>query len=258
MDALHIIAEADAEKADAALERLMEDDAVEREILEELRDARPLADPAAFPTRHRAGIRALEVYARNARRPPAGLPVSFLAPVVTPFVTLITTAISHYFQKRVVRHIRRLYLLREAHSEVGTPEHRMLTTARRQLDAIIPDLSSISFALPVFLIGGALLSATTSALHDLLHDSVGRIALLGGVLLVTVGAFWCVVTAASITRRRTHLILDQPLAALWQAIGNAGRPPHEHSRSFVVLATVLLITGWIVAPLAAALILSLT
>lgn len=69
------------------------------------------------------------------------------------------------------------------------------------------------------------------------------------VLLLTIGAFWCILMTAAVTRRRTHLILDLPLKDLWAAIGSAGRPPREPSRIFVLVATVLLIVGWIIAPL---------
>jgi hypothetical protein len=45
---------------------------------------------------------------------------------------------------------------------------------------------------------------------------------------------------------------------LWQAIGAAGRPPQELSRVFVAVATLLLLIGWVVVPLAVAVIYSIT
>lgn len=262
IEALHIISEADAQKANAVLEGLVKGDTVEQEILEELLDAQPLAEPQAFAQLHRTFIRALEVYDRNAHRAPSGMPGVFRYPVVRtvvkPVVTLLTKAMSNSFQRRVVRDIRQLYVLREANSPIGSPEHRMLVTARRQLDAINDVITRQSQIIPIFLVGGAALSALASLLNDLLHSDVGRYVLLGTVLLTTIGAFWCLIVAAAITRRRTSLVLDQPLRILWQAIGAAGKPPREPSRVFVIAATLLLLLGWVLVPLCLAIILSLT
>lgn len=251
IDALNIIREVDSEKADAALESLASGDPVEVEILEELREAPSLADSGNFMHAHRTFVRAIEVYNRNARRSPKGLPAGIFRPIVTPVVTLMVTSIAHAYQRRVVREVRQLYALREANSIVGHPRHRMLTVARRQIDQISPDLSGRGFAIPAFLLGGAAISTIASFLQRLLHSDLGRFALLAAVLLVTVGAFWCIVMAAAVTRRRTHLVLDLPLQSLWTAIGSAGRPPREPSRVFVVVATLLLVLGWVIAPVVA-------
>jgi hypothetical protein len=54
-----------------------------------------------------------------------------------------------------------------------------------------------------------------------------------------------------ITRRRTHLVMDVPIKDLWAAIGSAGRTPREPSRIFVLVATLLVVLGWVIAPLVA-------
>lgn len=253
IDALHILREVDPDKADATLEGLAGDeDSVEQEILEELREAPSLADTANFMQAHRTFARAIEVYNRNARRPPQALPAGFLRPVVTPLVTIMVIGIAHAYQRRVVREVRALYAMREANSTLGTPRHRMLAVARRQIDQISPELAGRGLAIPGFLLGGAVISTIAAFLNRLLHSDTGRVALLAGVLLITIGAFWCIVMAAAVIRRRTHLVLDLPVQALWAAIGSAGRPPREPSRAFVVAATALLVLGWIIAPLLAA------
>ena len=94
IDAFQIMTEADDEKADAALERLLESESVERHILEELMVAQSLADPEGFPATHRTFVRALEIYDRNARRSPTRLPASFLRPLATPVVTALILAIA--------------------------------------------------------------------------------------------------------------------------------------------------------------------
>lgn len=93
---------------------------------------------------------------------------------------------------------------------------------------------------------------TASILQNALRSGVGRVLLLVLVLLLTVGAFWCILTAAAVTRRRTRLVLDRPLQGLWDAVGGAGEPPKDASRRFVGVATLLLVTGWVIAPIAAA------
>ncbi|TWE09408.1 hypothetical protein [Rudaeicoccus suwonensis] len=258
IDAFHVMTEADAAKANQALEGMVDGDSVEAEILEELLDSQPLAEPDAFPPLHRAFVRSLEVYNRNARRTPAGLSAGIFTPIVTPVVTLLTATVANSFQDRVIRDVRRLYLMREANSPMGSREHRMLASARRQLDALDANMARRGSAIPAFLVGGAVLSAVASTLNELLRSNLGRLGLLIVILLVTIGAFWCLVRAAAITRRRTRLILDQPMALLWEAIGGAGKPPHEPSRAFLAAATVLLILGWVLAPLAVAVIFSLT
>lgn len=241
--------------ADATLESLAGDDhSIENEILEELREAPSLADTGSFMHTHRTFSRAIEVYNRNARRAPQALPAGILRPLVTPVVAIMVSFIAHAYQRRLVREVRALYAMREANSTLGTPRHRMLGVARRQIDQIAPDLSGRGFAVPAFLLGGAAISTIATFLNRLLHSDTGRIALLVAILLITIGAFWCIVMAAAITRRRTHLILDLPVKGLWAAIGSAGRPPREPSRAFVMVATLLLVLGWIIAPLIATIV----
>ena len=259
IDALHIIREVDPDKADATLESLADgDDTVEREILEELREAPSLADTEGFMHTHRTFVRAIEVYNRNARRTPQALPAGVLRPVVTPLVTFMVGSIAHSYQRKVVTEVRQLYALREANSILTSPRYRLLAIARRQVDQISPDLSGRGLAIPAFLLGGAVISTVASFLQRLLHDGLGRLLLLAAVLLVTVGAFWCILMAAAVTRRRTHLVLDLPLQDLWAAIGSAGRPPREPSRAFVAGAAVLLVLGWVIAPVIVTVVYSLT
>jgi len=74
------------------------------------------------------------------------------------------------------------------------------------------------------------------------------VALVTAVLALA--AFWCVLSAAAIARRRTRIALDAPLRALYETVGAAGEPPRDKSRSFVVYAVLLLAVGWFVVPVA--------
>lgn len=252
-DAFHIMTERDAQRADEALSRLLRADDTEHAMVDELNAAKPLAHPLAFDAAHRTFVRALEVYDRNGRRKPTGLPAGPLRPIVSPVVGLLSRTIMRMYLKRMLGDARRLYVMREANSPVGSAEHRVLGTARRQLDQILPSLTGQGFVIPAFLLGGAVLSAVASVISDLVH-SVGRLTLLVVILVVTIGAFWCIVMAAAVTRRRTMLVIDQPLNALWRTIGGVGILPHDPSRAFVAVATTLLILGWIIVPVIAALV----
>ena len=235
--------------ADAALERLVRGDSIEDQIADELAMAKPLAGPSAFPACHRTLARSLEVYDRNRQRAPLRLPAGVLRPVLQPVVGALSSTIAHAYQRRLLSDVRRLYVMREANSVVGSREHRMLTTARRQVDQMSTDLGGRGFAVPAFLAGGAALSAATSWVWELLQNRPGRLAMLALILIVAMAAFWCILMAASVTRRRTRLILDRAVTDLWECIGGAGEPPHDPSRAFVVGATILLVIGWVLAPI---------
>lgn len=253
-DALHIITEGNPDKAEAALERLVESDEVERAILVELASPAVIADPDAFPAAHHAFARGLEIYDRNSRLLPTKLPTGFLRPLVTPLVGLLARSIARRHQRRIVLEVLRLYMLREAASTIDSPEHQMLRPARKQVQRLTPELSTTGFVIPAFLVGGAALSAVASFLADLLHTGQGRIAVLAVTLVLTVGVFWCVLMAAAVTRRRTRLAIDQPLRTLWDTLGGAGRPPRDPTRLFVAGATTFLILGWVLAPLLTAIL----
>jgi hypothetical protein len=66
---------------------------------------------------------------------------------------------------------------------------------------------------------------------------------------LALAAFWSVITAAGIARRRTRIALDAPLRALYETLGEAGDPPRDRSRAFVVYAVLLLALAWVIVPL---------
>jgi hypothetical protein len=66
---------------------------------------------------------------------------------------------------------------------------------------------------------------------------------------------WAALFSAAVARRRIRLSTDQPIAALYDAIGAAGRPPKDQSTNFALLAIALLILAGIVVPLAVWLVL---
>ena len=82
------------------------------------------------------------------------------------------------------------------------------------------------------------------------HNRLLLLIVAGVFAALALGAFWCILKAAAIARRRTRIALDQPLHALWETIGSAGHPPKDQSRQFATYAVILLIVAWIVVPVA--------
>jgi hypothetical protein len=165
-------------------------------------------------------------------------------------VQLLIKIVVRDYQKSVIEHLRRLYALREANSVSGSADYRMLRLARRQLDRVTEDLSRRSGGLPAFLAGGAVLSVASSTIQEVTGSRLVLVIVAVVTAALAVAAFWCVITAAAIARRRTRIALDAPLRALYETIGAAGDPPRDRSRGFVVYAVVLLAVAWVVVPVA--------
>jgi len=250
LDTLRLLREDDPQRADVMLEKFGASGRVESEMLAELGQRRPLNLPDRFPEAHRTVMRTIEVFDRNAARPPSSLRAGVLTPVASPVVQLLIGMVVRSYQRSVIEHLRRLYALREANSIPGTGEYRMLTVARRQIDRVTDDLSRRSGGLPAFLIGGATFSLLSSAVQEVTRSRVVLAAVAGVTAVLALAAFWCVLTAAAIARRRTRIALDAPLRALYETIGAAGDPPRDRSRGFVVYAVLLLAVGWFVVPVA--------
>ena len=154
------------------------------------------------------------------------------------------------------RAVQSIALLAQANSLPGSSEYRTLTSARRQIDRVSEDLVRRSGGLPAFLIGGATFSLLSSAVQEVTGSSVVLVVVAVVTALLAIAAFWCVLTAAAIARRRTRIALDAPLRALYETIGSAGDPPRDRSRDFVGYAVLLLAVGWFVVPAALALALN--
>ncbi len=194
-------------------------------------------------------MRALEVFDRNASRPPSALKTPrLIKPIAERIVQLFITFIVRSHQKRLVKHLRQLYALREANSPVGSDDYQQLATARIQVDAITPDLNKSSLPLPAFLIGGAAISGSLSFVGKSLTTDLGRFGFAAGFLIVGLGLFWCVLKAAGIARSRGRIALDASFKALWEVIGDAGEPPKDQAKLFAVIASLLLLAIWIVVP----------
>jgi hypothetical protein len=256
LDTLRLLREDDPQRADVMLEQFGAAGRVESAMLAELGQRQPLHLPDRFPEAHRTVMRTVEVFDRNAARAPSSLRAGALTPVAAPVVQLLIGTIVRSYQRSVIEHLRRLYALREANAVPGTVEYRRLTLARRQIDRLTEDLSRRSGGLPAFLIGGATFSVLSSAVQEVTSSPLVLAAVAAVTAVLALAAFWCVLSAAAIARRRTRIALDAPLRALYETIGAAGDPPRDRSRGFVVYAVLLLALGWFVVPVALALALN--
>jgi hypothetical protein len=254
LDTLKLIRTDDEQRADAILEQFGAKGRVESEMLDQLSARAPLRYPDRFEEAHRTVMRALEVFDRNAARPPSNLHVGPLEPVASYVVQLLIRIIVRDHQKTVVAQIRQLYARRWANSVKGSPEFGMLRLARLEMERLTPDFQRKSVGLPTFLLGGAALSGVASLFQQVLvaaaHNRVLLLVVAGVFVALALGGFWCILRAAAIARRRVRIALDQPLRALWETIGAAGHPPRDQSRQFAVYAVVLLVLAWVVVPVA--------
>jgi hypothetical protein len=223
---------------------------VESDMLTQLGQRRPMQIPDRFPEAHRTVMRAVEVFDRNAGRRPSSLRVRVLTPFASLVVQLLIRIVVRNYQRSVIEHLRRLYALREANSVPGSADYRMLVLARRQLDRVTADLSRRSGGLPAFLVGGAALSVVSSTVQEATRSRLVLLVVAAVTAALAIAAFWCVISAAAIARRRTRIALDAPLRALYATLGAAGDPPRDRSRDFVVYAVVLLALAWVVVPVA--------
>jgi hypothetical protein len=250
LDSLRFFRENDEAEANATLEAFGSQGVIEDQMLRELSSRAPLRHPGRFDQAHRGAMRALEVFDRNGTKPPSALQVpNLIKPLAGRVVQLLIIAIVRSHQKRLVKDLRQLYALREASSPVGSDEYQLLATARIQVDAIRGDLNKSSLPLPAFLVGGAAISGTLSVISRSLQvGDWGKYAFAAGFFVLGLAAFWCILRAAGIARRRTRIALDASFLALWEVIGDAGTPPKDRAKLFAVVATLLLVAIWLVVP----------
>lgn len=254
IDALRVLrADTDEEKG-RLLEQIGGKGIVEQEMVSQMSAIRPLHHPDRFEEAHRMMMRGIEVLDRNGPRPAKVPNVGPLRPIAQWLVQQVTRWIVKSHLNRLTGRICGLYEKREANSDWGTREHAMLRRARLDARRVQANSSGNALGLPTFLLGGAALTSVGSGLQSLARtamDSTLGISLLGFIAVFVLGALsWVALYSAGVARRRIRLSTDQPMRALWETIGAAGKPPRDESYNFAVYAIVLLVLAWIVIPLA--------
>jgi hypothetical protein len=255
IDALRVLRADSPEERGRLLEEIGGTGRVEQDIVSELSKVKPLWRPERFDEAHRMAMRSLEVLDRNGARQ-ARLPrVGPLKPVAGYLVQLVTRWIVKGHQNRLVSNIRKLYERREANSVWGSREHVSLRRARIEATRVEAGLKGNPIGLPAFLLTGAFVSGIASGLQGFARSAVSTpvgVVLTGlFIVLVLVALAWVALFSAGVARRRIRLSTDQPMRALWDTIGAAGKPPKDESYNFAAYAIVLIVLAWIVIPLVA-------
>lgn len=254
IDSLRVLrADSDEEKG-RLLEQIGGKGLVEQEMVAQMSAAKPLHHPDRFEEAHRIMMRGIEVLDRNGPRPAKVPNVGPLRPVAQWLVQQVSRWIIKSHLNRLTGRICGLYEKREANSDWGTREHAMLRRARLDARRVQASASGSALGLPTFLLGGAALTSVASGLQSLARtamDSTLGVSILGFITVFVLGSLsWVALFSAGVARRRIRLSTDQPMKALWETIGAAGKPPRDESYNFAAYAIILLVLAWIVVPLA--------
>lgn len=247
--------------AEQALDRIGGQEAVEARIAADLAMPGPLAEPERFLEAHRLTMRALEVLDRDGSRSPGSPRLGPLSAVGRPLVEMVTDYIVKSYGESVVGTLRKLYARREAQCLPDAPERRSLARARVEADRLAPGFKG-GVSATVLLLAGAAIPGLASV-----SQYVGAIDFTNQTVLFTaVGVLFALflllssvlLRGAAVARRRSRLIMAQPLAALWQTIGHAGDPPEDDSKMLATVAIVITGLLWIAGPLAVVAVVLLT
>lgn len=254
IDSLRVLrADSDEEKG-RLLEQIGGKGLVEQEMVAQMSAVKPLHHPDRFEEAHRIMMRGIEVLDRNGPRPAKVPNVGPLRPVAQWLVQQVSRWIIKSHLNRLTGRICGLYEKREANSDWGSREHAMLRRARLDARRVQASASGSALGLPTFLLGGAALTSVASGLQSLARtamDSTLGVSILGFITVFVLGALsWVALYSAGVARRRIRLSTDQPMKALWETIGAAGKPPRDESYNFAAYAIILLVLAWIVVPLA--------
>ena len=254
IDALRVLrADTDEEKG-RLLEQIGGKGLVEQEMVSQMSAIKPLLHPDRFEEAHRIMMRGIEVLDRNGPRPATVPNVGPLRPIAQWLVQQVTRWIVKSHLNRLAARNCGLYEKREANSDWGTREHAMVRRARLDARRVQANSTGNALGLPTFLLGGAALTSVASGLQSLTRsamDSTLGVSILGFIAVFVLGALsWVALYSAGVARRRIRLSTDQPMKALWETIGAAGKPPRDESYNFAVYAIILLVLAWIVIPLA--------
>lgn len=255
LEHFHLLTDTD-EESDRILGELGGSGKVEKEMLAQLAATRPLAYPERFWAAHSVAMRALEVLARNGAREPSQLSAGFLTPVARWAVQQFIRYIVRQHQGQVVDAIRDLYVRRIAWTPVSDPARQPLVRARVDVERAAPSYKKKAGGIPTAIVGGAAAASSVAQvargwLGNAVGSQVGLVVAGALAFLILAAVSWVILRAAAIARRRITLTMDRPLAALWETVGWAGRPPRDSARAFAAIAIVITVLGWILIPLAA-------
>ena len=242
----------DAEQAaEAALDRFGDTAGIEARIAVELAVTEPLASPERFPEAHRLAVHALEVLDREGSRDPKVPNLGPLNAVVEFVVGYVDDYIVKSYAQDIANTMRRLYTRREAQSPPDQPARRALARARVEMDRIAPGYGGGGFGPLAFVFGGVLLPVFASAARSFGAIPVTKpliIGSLGLLFILSLALSSMFLQGAAVAHRRSKLIMQQPLAALWETIGHAGNPPEDDAIQLATVAVIFTALVWFVLP----------
>ncbi|MGE5595635.1 MAG: hypothetical protein ACM3S1_06310 [Hyphomicrobiales bacterium] len=245
--------------AEAALARMGGQREAEMRIAADLAVMAPLAQPERFAEAHRLTMRALEVLDREGSRDPGTPRLGPLSPVLAVGIEFVAEYIVKSYAESIAQRLRTLYARREAQCPPGAPERRLLASARVEMDRLAPTFSGGGTLAPILFVGGALVPLLASFTNLIGAIDFGNRAVVWVGLAVLFVLFLALSTVmlrgAAVAHRRSTLIMQRPLAALWETIGHAGNPPENDSTLFATVAIVLTAVVWFVIPAVAGLVL---
>ncbi len=252
IDALRVLRASSVEEKSELLAAIGGPGKVEQEIVSQLSKVKPLWLLDTFPEAHRLAMRSLEVLDRNGSRNAELPPMGPLKPIAQWIVQQLTRWIVKGYINTLVTNIRKLYERREANSIWGSPAHVMLRRSRINAVQVEQGFKGNPVGVPAFLLGGAflstILSAIVNAVSEALQDSV-LAAVVGVIAVLLLAALsWAAIYSAAVARRRIRLTTDQPIQALYDAVGAAGDPPRDQSYNFAVIAIILMVLAVVVVP----------
>jgi hypothetical protein len=261
LERFRLLRKSDEAATDKLLDGLGAHSAVDRDIVLELSATRPLGRPERFDEAHALAMRAVEVLDRNgARRAPTPAGLGPLRPIAEALIGLVCRFIVRSHEARLIDAIGDLYDRRLAWCLPGDPDRLRLWKASRDARRVTETYTRKAIGIPAFLLGGAAISAVSSGLRgvaDLVFSN--QVAAFVAVAVIT-GLFasisWVIVRGAAVARRRIRLTVERPVAALWETIGRAGRPPKDQSRAFALYGILLTAVSWLVVPAGIVFILS--
>ena len=253
IDSLRVLRANSDEEKGRLLEQIGGRGIVEQEMVAQMSRGAVLAHPNRFEEAHHLMMHGVEVLDRNGPRQAKMPSLGPLKPVAEWLVQQGTRFIVKSYISRLMGRICGMYERRESASDWGSREHSMLRRARLDARRVHAGMGGKALGLPTFLLGGAFLSAIASGLQTITRSALSRtwgVVTLAVLLTLLLGGLsWAALYSAAVARRRIRLSTDQPVKALWETVGAAGRPPRDDSYNFAVYAIVLLILSWIVVPL---------
>ena len=227
----------------------------EAHIITQLADVKPLAHPDQFEQAFHLALRALEVYDREGYGSPRIPNIPIIKPVIRLLVVRFGKFVVRSFARDTWSSIRKLIARREAQTRPGSQERVMLRRARIHLDIVGQEFKGGSLGVPGFVIGAGvplIASLTGGVVQGTTNEpwliAVG--ALFGSAFVAALA--WIVLRGSGVAHRRATITLTKPLNALWETIGNCGKPPEDDASTFAIGAIALMGTLWIVVPAAVA------